>query len=122
MVLFDWEANGEADHIATVASYDPTTSALITIGGNDSGYVLDTTGKYDASHDAGAQTGGAAMGQGLRPGTQLPGQAGGHVGVGVRVIGAQLYGIGRPSLVDFEDHVYDHHAENQNKAPAKPSP
>ena len=120
MVLFDWQADGEADHIATVASYDPTTSTLITIGGNDSGYVLDTAGTYDASHDAPAQTGGAAIGQPLRPGTQLPGQAGGHVGVGVRVIGAQLHGIGRPSLVDFEDHVYDHHPENQNKAPTKP--
>jgi hypothetical protein len=120
MVLFDWEPDGEANHIATVASYDPTTSTLITIGGNDSGYVLDTAGTYDASHDAVAQTGGAALGQPIRPGTQLPGQAGGHVGVGVRVIGAQLFGIGRPSLIDFEDHIYDHLAENQGKAPVKP--
>jgi hypothetical protein len=119
IALFDWEPNGVVDHIATVASFDPTTSTLITIGGNDSGYVLDTAGTYDKSHDATAQTGGAALGQPLRPGTQLPGQAGGHVGVGVRVIGAQLHGIGRPSLIDFEDHVYDHDPANQGKAPAK---
>jgi hypothetical protein len=119
MVLFDWEVDGVANHIATVASYDPSTSTLVTIGGNDSGYVLDTAGTYNASHDAPAQTGGAAIGQPLRPGTMLAGPAGGHVGVGVRVIGAQLYGIGRPSLIDFEDHIYDHDPANQGKAPTK---
>jgi len=59
-------------------------------------------------------------GEAMKPRAKPPGAATGHVGVGVRVIGAQLYGIGRPSLIDFEDHVYDHLPENQGKAPVKP--
>ena len=125
IVLFDWEADGVANHIVTVASYDPATSTLVTIGGNDSGYVIDKAGTYDASHESAAETdkretAEAVTGESMKPRAKPPGAATGHVGIGVRVIGAQLYGIGRPSLIDFEDHVYDHHPENQGKAPVKP--
>jgi hypothetical protein len=101
IVLLDWEANGMPDH------------------------VIDKRHAYDRAHEADAEkrkreTGEAATGEALKPEGMLEGQAGGHVRIGVRVIGRELYGIGRPSLVDFEDHVYDHHPENQNKAPARP--
>jgi hypothetical protein len=124
IVLFDWELDGVANHIVTVISYDPATSTLVTIGGNDSGYVIDKAGTYDASNESAAETGKretaeSVTGESMKPRAKPPGAATGHVGVGVRVIGAQLYGIGRPSLIDFEDHVYDHLPENQNKAPAK---
>jgi len=127
IVLFDWEQDGMPDHIATVLSYDPGTSTLITIGGNDGGYVIDKTHNYNAAGEGAAetrkrQTGEAATGDALKPEGMLGGQAGGHVGVGVRAIGAELFGIGRPSLVDFEHHVYDHHDANQHKVPAQPPP
>jgi hypothetical protein len=127
IVLFDWNADGMPDHIATVLSYDPTTATVFTIGGNDGGYVIDKDHTYNAAGEGAAETqkrqaGEAATGESLKPEGMLGGGAGGHVGVGVRVIGAQFFGIGRPSLVDFEHHIYDHHDANQHKAPAKPPP
>jgi len=93
-----------ADHIVMVHSFDATTNTLYTIGGNDSGYQVDTGKHKQATGDQAKLE--AATGQPLKPG-------GGNHSVAVnaydvkRVPQVRIYGIGRPSLVDFEDHRYD---------------
>ena len=108
-VLMDWAADGgPADHIALVASYDPGTSTLITLGGNDSGYTVRPPGAPAPGADATRDKAEAATGLELRkPGGEY------HVAVGAWSVTAVagkprgiVYGIGRPSLVDFEEHRY----------------
>ena len=116
VVLIDNRGTDRPDHIAMVDSYDPTTHALFTIGGNDSGYTVDPNPAHPAPAGESAadatkrQSVEAATGQNLVPGT------GGGVGFGVQDLGnqpatnrprARVFGIGRPSIVDFEDHYYD---------------
>ena len=117
-VLLDWSADGgPADHIAQVAAYDPGTSTLITIGGNDSGYTVRPKGApappADADREAAEQATGLEL---YKPGGDY------HVALGTRSVTAVagkprgvVYGIGRPSLVDFEEHVYA--AKPLNKPP-----
>ena len=45
MVLIDWNRTGDPDHIVLASSYDPATGYLVTIGGNDSGYVVVCAGQ-----------------------------------------------------------------------------
>ncbi len=105
------------NHIAMVQSWNPQTHVMYTIGGNDGGYVVDTRPGAAVS-DPNSRA--AALGRPLRE----PTAAGGHVGVSEQNIGnspdparvdsmqnkdqprSRVYGIGRPSLVDFEDHRY----------------
>jgi hypothetical protein len=130
VVLIDHSGSGSADHIVMVHSFDMTTNTLFTIGGNDGGYEVDTRathtaprGETDPEREKREALEGAT-GQPLRPGS-----AGGHVGVGsvdldnqpagatldrdraaAKARGRKLvriYGIGRPSIVDMEDHRYD---------------
>ena len=126
IVLIDHSGSGSADHIVMVHSYDMTTNTLFTIGGNDGGYEVDTRathtaprGETDPQREKREQLEGAT-GQPLRPGG-----SGGHVGVGSFDLDDQpsldevtrdrgrgrrrvrIYGVGRPSIVDLEDHRYD---------------
>jgi hypothetical protein len=107
-VLLDWGPNGKADHIAMAASYDPTTSKLVTIGGNDNGFsVRPKTAAAPAADDK-RETAEQATGLDLySPGGDY------HVALDTYSVTAAagqargvVYGIGRPSLVDFEEHVY----------------
>jgi hypothetical protein len=126
IVLVDHSGSGAADHIVMVHSYDMTTNTLFTIGGNDGGYEVDTRATHEAPRGESESAREkrerleAATGQPLRPGS-----SGGHVGVGSFDLDDQptdaertsarsrgrkrvrIYGIGRPSIVDFEDHRYD---------------
>jgi hypothetical protein len=126
VVLIDHSGSGAADHIVMVHSYDRTSKTLFTIGGNDGGYEVDTREEHIAprgeSEDAREKRERleGATGRPLRPGG-----SGGHVGVGSFDLDDQpsrdealrarergrrrvrIYGIGRPSIVDFEDHRYD---------------
>ena len=105
LVLIDNRDTPAADHIVMVHSFDATTNTLYTIGGNDSGYQVDTGANHKAGN-ADQQDLEGATGQPLKPG-------GGNHSVAVnaydvkRVPQVRIYGIGRPSLVDFEDHRYD---------------
>jgi hypothetical protein len=117
-VLLDWSADGgPADHIAQVASYDPGTSTLISIGGNDSGYTVRPKGVAAPAADPKREAAEQATGLELyKPGGDY------HVALGTHSVTAVagkprgiVYGIGRPSLVDFEEHVYA--AKPLNKPP-----
>jgi len=126
IVLIDHSGSGAADHIVMVHSYDPATNLLFTIGGNDGGYEVDTAATHTAPRGESEAARSkrerleATTGQPLRPGGR-----GGHVGVGSFDLDDQpsndeaqrarardrrrvrIYGIGRPSIVDFEEHRYD---------------
>jgi hypothetical protein len=106
VVLIDPDRTGMADHIVLAQSYDPTTNTLITIGGNDSGYVLMGPKDKEPAADAKRDTAEEATGLELKPG------GGGKVAVGVHQVTpdgktpAVVYGVGRPSLVDLEERTY----------------
>lgn len=125
------------DHIVMVHSYDPNTRRLFTVGGNDSGYEVDNSATHPAPAGESTaernkrQSAEAATGRKLKPGS-----AGGHVGVNVQDLSNQpdpavieahpgtarvrVYGIGRPSLVDFEEHFYQNMDEKHpNTVPIK---
>jgi hypothetical protein len=118
MVVTDNEGDGKSDHIVKCQSFDPATGLLITIGGNDSGMIVRPAGEADPAHETAADQAArlaaeAATGRKMKVGGWGTGQAGGHVGIGVRdthATGAKgfglVYGVGRPSLVDFEDHEW----------------
>jgi hypothetical protein len=118
MVVTDNEGDGKSDHIVKCQSFDPATGLLITIGGNDSGMIVRPAGEADPVHESAADRADrlaaeAATGKKMKVGGWDTGQAGGHVGIGVRdthATGAKgfglVYGVGRPSLVDFEDHEW----------------
>ncbi len=119
VVIVDVGLDGTPNHIAMVHTYDPLTSTLVTVGGNDGGKVIDTKAAKDAPLSSKREK---AVGQKLTdaaPGT------GGHVGVSehaVKAVGKQrgsVYAIGRASLVDFEDHVYSNSLEDKPPAPLK---
>jgi hypothetical protein len=107
-VLVDVGLDGTPNHIVMAVAYDPATNTLVSIGGNDSGLVVvppgtpKPTGADDKRDKAEAATGLDLQ----------KGPAGGHVAVGVHDLKATdskrgaIFGVGRPSLVDFEDHVY----------------
>jgi len=106
VVLIDPDRKGAADHIVMAASYDPATNTLVTIGGNDSGFVLMGPKDKEPGADPKLDTAEAATGLELKPG------GGGRVAVGVHQVTpdgkkpAIVYGVGRPSLVDLEERTY----------------
>ncbi len=118
ILLLDYGDPAEVNHIAMVQSYDKATKTLFTIGGNDGGYTVDNDPRHTApaegSVDARKE---AATGKALKRGS-------GHgVGIGSHDLASQpdpatvkpgknlpktrVYGIGRPSISDFEQHFYD---------------
>jgi hypothetical protein len=126
IVLIDHSGGASADHIVTVQSYNPNTGALFTIGGNDGGYVVDNAPKKEADAGSKEKRMEDATGRNLKRGG-----AGGHVGMGMYDLSDQpdpstldkgkkktrVYGIGRPSIVDFENHFYD--KSTSEKPPTK---
>ena len=108
----------EGDHVTMVLSYNPATKLLFTIAGNDGGYVVRQPGETAVDENAAKaeerRAAEAASGQDLK---KTPGA---KVAVGVQDLGNQpkpgapgskvrqthVAGIGRPSIVDFEEHEY----------------
>lgn len=124
IALIDHSGTKAADHIVMVHSYDMTTNTLFTIGGNDGGYVVDTRATHTAP--GGESEAARAKRENLEAATGQPlrsGGAEGHVGVGSHDLDStgrvRIYGIGRPSIVDFEDHRYD---SNDPKRPPAAAP
>ena len=121
MVLIDWNLDGDPDHIVLASSYDPATGYLVTIGGNDSGYVVVAPDKHKEAK-AGDKQGVAEEATGLELG---PG-GGGKVAVGVNQVVPQgkakraaVYGVGRPSLLDLEEHTYAFKPQDKPPPPPK---
>jgi len=120
-VLIDWNLDGDPDHIVLASSYDPATGSLVTIGGNDSGYVVAAPGKHKAPKAGSAQET-AEQATGL----ELESGGGGKVAVGVHQVApegkqkrAAVYGVGRPSLIDLEEHTYAFKPQDKPPPPPK---
>lgn len=117
IVLMDHDRNGKPNHIVIAHAWNPTTKMLFTIGGNDSGFQIDQS-PADSGPTAGDETtmndreqAEQALNQPLRKGDKEK-----HVGVrAIDVTKGKIFGVGRPSIVDFEDHTY--HTENPKKPP-----
>lgn len=120
LALVDHDGKSAPDHIVMVRAYDPATSTVFLIGGNDSGMRVDSKREgpaepADPAKPTKKERLEASFGQGLKRGSR------GGVGLGLIDLGsgkgARLYGVGRPSIVDFEDHRY---APRDAKAPNTP--
>lgn len=124
VVLVDWHGSDRPDHIQMVQSWNPQSRELFYIDGNGGGYIVDNHPRNPqaASHEPlNESETEAATGRNL-----TTGGAEGHVGVGMHDLNdqpdpdavhrdpararrhARVFGVGRPSIVDFEDHYYDH--------------
>lgn len=117
IALVDHSHGGRGDHIVMVHSYNPHTRRLFTIGGNDSGLQVDTRKGTYAPRNEGEGRLEDATGMGLRRYRK----GDGRVGVNRYDLAHQpditerdepyekirIAAIGRPSIVDFEDHRYD---------------
>lgn len=94
-------------HVAMVHSWDPTTQTLFLIDGNADGYRVATTKEEadQSQEDADEQRAEAISGR------DLTREGWGHVGIQINNYpdgrrDLNLKFIGRPSLVDFEEHFY----------------
>lgn len=116
LALVDHSWGGRGDHIVMVHSFDPSTRVLHTIGGNDSGLQVDTRmGEHAPANEKEGRLEDAT-------GTPLRGYRKGDERVGVREYDlahqpdvtertrgytkVRIAAIGRPSIVDFENHRY----------------
>ena len=124
MVLIDRSdsLDGDPDHIVLAQSYDPVTNLLVTIGGNDSGFVLMGPKDKEPAKSTKLDTAEAATGLELKPG----GGGDGKVAVGVHQVTpegkatrAVVYGVGRPSLIDMEQRTYGFKPLNKPPPPPK---
>jgi len=120
-VLVDVGLDGTPNHIVLVQSYDPTTSTLISVGGNDGGMVIENDPKRTLPKESTTQQEKREKLEGSTDQQLKAGPGTGHVGVSTHKLtpdgkkrGA-IFGVGRPSLIDFEDHIYD---GNVKKKPA----
>jgi hypothetical protein len=102
-----------ANHIVMVESYDPVSQRMVTIEGNVSEGVLADGDGGQRTADGGALADGRSAHDSSvvqvrdlsDPVTTTPGAA--AAGTVYQERGARtVWGVGRPSLVDFEDHVY----------------
>lgn len=121
IVLLDNDNDDQPNHIVMVHTWNPTTRMLFTIGGNDGGFQVDQNPGRSGSPEGDEATlsprdqAELALDQPLRRGDQDT-----HVGIkAIDVAEAsakvRVFGIGRPSIVDFEDHTY--HTENPKTPP-----
>jgi hypothetical protein len=136
VVLVDHSDGEMADHIQMVHSYNPTTRELFYIDGNGGGYVVENNPRRAGAATPRRDRVSAATGHTLGQPTR-----GGHVGVGSHDLNSQpdpdrvhanpernrpsarVYGIGRPSIVDFENHYYDNTSQrNPPTIPPSPNP
>ncbi len=121
IVLIDHTNNGSADHIVMVESYDPVTQTLVTIEGNTKGIKAATDGGVERLESGRIQNGSyARTGTGvhirdLRTAStesaaeyseELEARAQRESGEYRVRSGNSVYGVGRPSLVDMENHQY----------------
>lgn len=125
VLLVDTDGNGAANHIVLVHSYNPLTRKVFTIGGNDGGMVLADPANPQPAPTPLIEGREAATGYDLAPPTGLPG---GHVGVGEhntaerRAGHSQVFGVGRPSIVDMEEHSYNNATVRPTLPPGAPAP
>ena len=108
VVLIDLRGGYRPHHITMVESYDAATRMLVTIEGNTHGIQSDGAGGLVVDPRS------TGTGIGLLPrdlGTITPevttslGSTGQQPGGGLVPVqsGATVFGVGRPSIVDFED-------------------
>ncbi len=97
VVLIDHTADGSADHIVLVDSYDAASGMLVTVEGNASGQLPPSaSGPASAPRDAVTKNR-----RDLSQAAQL----------------RKIFGVGRPSLVDFETHTYAAPSQTARPAP-----
>lgn len=101
VALIDHRADGKADHITLVESYDPSTGTLVTLEGNGRGAVVKSVNP-DGSVVEGESSGDAVV----RNHRELsdPAQR------------KKIFGTGRLSVMDFEDLT----CSNSERRPARP--
>ncbi|MBE2319240.1 hypothetical protein DVA67_024905 [Solirubrobacter sp. CPCC 204708] len=121
IAVIDHGVPGDANHIVMVHSYDPQSRRLNTIAGNDGGFEVENPeqphkGPRDDDHQALEAAAGTPLSEAW---------SGHRVGMHTHDLGAQptesrmrelrrrgrrpvrVFAVGRPSIVDFEDHRYD---------------
>lgn len=114
IVLIDIGNDGSSNHIVMCQSYDPSTKKLVTVGGNQYGFVARKPGeaapeKETADDAAKRKEAEKTTGMALKD----------HGPSGPTVVGlsvydlndqtgkkSTVYGVGRFSLVDYEPHAY----------------
>ena len=128
IVLIDHSGGARAEHVAMVHSYDPSSHRLTLIDGNGGGFVVDHRPHADrraADDPDQAQAEAAAGGQSLSRGghgdvtmsvrdlddTPTASQVAADIArverhPGARRRHSRIYGIGRMSIVDYEEHEY----------------
>ena len=120
VALIDHRGGSSPSHIVMVESYDADTHTLVTIEGNIHGIKADTEGKAerlesdDSFYKAGkyTQTGTGVHVRDLTTTSKATKAA--HPKEAVKPpkgaqaarSGATVFGVGRPSFVDFEEHEY----------------
>jgi hypothetical protein len=112
LALIDVGLDGTPNHIVLVQSYDPVTSTLFSIGGNDGGMVVDNAKDRKLPKESDADKANRERLEATSGRPMKKGPGGGHVGLSTHAVAAlgktrgAVFGIGRPSLADFEDHKY----------------
>ncbi len=120
VVLIDHSGKkASPQHITMVESYDPATRQLVTIEGNTNGIKANADGEVDRVDGEYAKQGRGADGSGLHTrdletiSKASAKKYGKSKGTGKRpkgaykgAKGATVFGVGRPSIVDFEEHEY----------------
>jgi len=130
VVLIDHSGSAAANHVAMVHSYDPSTHRLTMIDGNGGGFVVDHR-RRDGDHGAAASDPNRAHAEAAAGGQSLRRGGAGDVTMSVRDLDnepttdqvnadvarvsgnpgarrqhSRIYGLGRMSAVDYEDHEY----------------
>ena len=123
VVLIDHGGGNKPSHITMVESYDPGTKQLVTIEGNTGGIRADADGEVPLAKDgvnAKASSGRDGVGLHVRDLTtvskdvakklpkeeQDPDAAKPSKDAYKAKKGSTVFGVGRPSVVDFEEHSY----------------
>jgi hypothetical protein len=122
VILFDQSAPAGAEHIGMVESYDPTTMTLVTIEGNTRGIQADAQGEPQSmggDHYRGSTRDGSGLHQRDMSNVSDASRARYSdiqddkvdtrrqrpAGANRDLPGSTLFGVGRPSICDYEGHV-----------------
>ncbi len=125
----------KADHIQMVQSWNPATRELFVVEGNSDGYIIDTDPAHPAITGESAADGKTRQEIEAATGTKLTkGKDYSHVAAGINNLAdqpdpsklkagrsARVYGIGRLSIVDFENQTYNNSTKKPNPPKVKAS-